>query len=92
MHEQHGGRDPRVWDQTGPSGDRGTAKIICDSTKCLALGQFQAGLYYTVPGVTEQRPITTLKLQSIKTGEFASDHNGLFAKVQFSVAVGRTAL
>jgi endonuclease/exonuclease/phosphatase family metal-dependent hydrolase len=49
----------------------GTAKIIWDSTKWVALDQFQGGLPYTVLGVTRQRPITMLKLQSIKTGEFA---------------------
>jgi len=49
----------------------GTAKIIWDSTKWVALDQFQAGLPYTVLGITKQRPITMLKLQSIKTGEFA---------------------
>jgi hypothetical protein len=45
----------------------GTAKIIWDSTKWVALDQFQAGLPYTVLGITKQRPITMLKLQSIKT-------------------------
>jgi hypothetical protein len=49
----------------------GTAKIIWDSTKWVALDQFQAGLPYTVMGMTKQRPITMLKLQSIKTSEFA---------------------
>jgi endonuclease/exonuclease/phosphatase family metal-dependent hydrolase len=48
----------------------GTAKIIWDSIKWVALDQFQAGLPYTVLGVTKQRPITMLKVQSIKTGEF----------------------
>ena len=49
----------------------GTAKIIWDSTKWVALDQFQAGLPYKHMGITRQRPITMLKLQSIKTGEFA---------------------
>ena len=48
----------------------GTAKIIWDATKWVALDQFEAGLPYKVMGVTKQRPITMLKLQSIKTGEF----------------------
>jgi hypothetical protein len=39
----------------------GTAKIIWNSTKWVALDQFQAGLPYTVLGITKQRPITMLK-------------------------------
>jgi len=35
------------------------------------LDQFQAGLPDLVLGVTRQRPITMLKLQSIRAGEFA---------------------
>jgi hypothetical protein len=49
----------------------GTAKIIWDAVKWVALDQFQAGLPYRHLGLTRQRPITMLKLQSIKTGEFA---------------------
>jgi hypothetical protein len=49
----------------------GTAKIIWDSVKWLALDQFQTGLPYKHLGITRHRPITMLKLQSIKTGEFA---------------------
>jgi endonuclease/exonuclease/phosphatase family metal-dependent hydrolase len=49
----------------------GTAKIMWDATKWVARDQFQAGLAYTVMGVTRSRPITMLKLQSIKTSGFA---------------------
>ena len=49
----------------------GTAKIIWDSVKWLALDQFQAGLPYQQMGINRQRPITMLKLQSIKTSESA---------------------
>jgi hypothetical protein len=65
LHEQHG---RRVWDR--PFWGSGTAKIIWDSIKWVALDQLQAGLPYTILGFNKQRPITMLKLQSIKTGEF----------------------
>ena len=49
----------------------GTAKIIWDSTKWIVLDQFEAGLPYTVLGIPKARPLTMLKLQSIKTQGFA---------------------
>ena len=49
----------------------GTAKIIWDSTKWIVLDQFEAGLPYTVMGIPKARPLTMLKLQSIKTQGFA---------------------
>jgi hypothetical protein len=55
----------------------GTAKIIWDSTKWIVLDQFEAGLPYTVLGIPKARPLTMLKLQSIKTQGFtwfASTH------------------
>jgi hypothetical protein len=48
----------------------GTAKIMWDATKWVALDQFQAGLPYTVMGIIKSRLITLLKLQSIKTDGF----------------------
>jgi len=49
----------------------GTAKIIWDPTKWIVVDQFEAGLPYTVLGITKARPLTMLKLQSIKTQGFA---------------------
>ena len=49
----------------------GTAKIIWDSTKWIVVDQFEAGLPYTVLGFPKARPLTMLKLQSIKTQGFA---------------------
>jgi len=49
----------------------GTAKVIWDSTKWIVLDQFEAGLPFTVLGVSKARPLTMLKLRSIKTEGFA---------------------
>gem|GEM_PF-2211814 len=48
-----------------------TAKIIWDSTKWIALDQFEAGLPFTELGISKARPLTMLKLMSIKTRGFA---------------------
>lgn len=50
---------------------RGTSKIIWDTAKWVADDQFQAGLPYQSLGLTHNRPITMVKLRSIKTGESA---------------------
>jgi Endonuclease/Exonuclease/phosphatase family len=55
----------------------GTAKIIWDTRKWIVVDQFEAGLPYTVLGMAKARPLTMLKLQSIKTQGFtwfASTH------------------
>jgi hypothetical protein len=49
----------------------GTAKIIFDSTKWIVLDQFEAGLPFTQLGIPKARPLTMLKLMSIKTRGFA---------------------
>ena len=49
----------------------GTAKIIWDSTKWMALDHFEAGLPFTQLGIPKARPFTMLKLMSIKTQGFA---------------------
>ena len=49
----------------------GTAKIMWDSTKWIVVDHFEAGLPYTIMGITKSRPLTMLKLQSIKTQGFA---------------------
>jgi hypothetical protein len=70
VHEQHGGRDhPGSGTELDIWGS-GTAKIMWDATKWVALDQFQAGLPYTVMGIIKSRLITLLKLQSIKTDGF----------------------
>jgi hypothetical protein len=49
----------------------GTSKIIWDSRKWIALDQFQAGLPFTELGIPKARPLTMVKLMSIKTRGFA---------------------
>jgi hypothetical protein len=54
-----------------------TAKIIWDTSKWTAIDQFEAGLPFKELGITKYRPLTMVKLMSIRTDEsawFASIH------------------